>query len=156
MPVITHGTVTVTIPDTLVIPANAGNLTPQEVLKIPKARLGIGLACEQAASALEKTTNFAAGAITPHGLRRKGHMAETIDEVIASVEVVLAKLKQANLLLDADAWEELRQLNELVKAQTKFRPELGDHFAPLIEFMGRRRPAASPPAASPNPPEGSA
>ena len=140
MPEIKHGTVTVAIPDSLVLPPQAGNLSPAEVLAIPKARRGIGLACDQAATALANAgADFVAPGVTPEGLRTKGRMADEIDDVIASVEVLLEKLKQANLLLDAAAWEELRKLNDLVKAQGKFRPELLTRFSPLTEFMSRRR-----------------
>lgn len=157
MPTLTHDTVTVTIPDTLEIPAQAGKLSPEDILLLPKSRRGIGLACDQAAHALEHTgAGFAAGDVTPDNLRRKGEMAEEIDLVIASVDVVLSKLKQANLLLDAAAWEELRKLNDLVKAQVKHRPELKDEFADLTEYMSRRRAAADKavapaPSAAPSP-----
>ncbi len=139
MPQLTHGTVTVSVPDHIEIPAQAGNLSAEQVLALPKARRGIGLACDQAATALGNVKDFAAGGITPDSLRKKGRMAEDIDGVIDAVQVVLDKLKQANLLLDAAAWEELRKLNDLVKAQAKFRPELQPAFAPLTEFMSRRR-----------------
>lgn len=144
MPTISHGSVQVEVPESIEIPPEAGNLSAEQVRALPKARRGIGLACDQAANALTNVSNFAAGRVTPESLRKKGRMAEEIDDVIASVEVMLDRLKQANLLLDASAWEELRQLNDLVKAQAKFRPEIASAFAPLTQFMSRRRASSGP------------
>ena len=51
---IRHGTVTVTIDDAFTPPAEAGNLSPSEVLRIAKAPRGIGLICDATADAVEK------------------------------------------------------------------------------------------------------
>jgi len=55
MVAIQHGTVTVSIADEFTPPAQAGNLGPEEVRRIAKAQRGIGLACDGAADALEKS-----------------------------------------------------------------------------------------------------
>jgi hypothetical protein len=140
--------ITVTIPDHILIPPEAGDLSDEEIQRIPKARRGLGAASEQAAACLETAgPTFVVPDITPAGLRSKGAMADDIDMVIAEVEGLLHKLKQANLLLDAAAWEDLRKLNDFVKAQGKHKPSVLVQFRPLTEFMSSRR--AAPKAETP-------
>ena len=136
---IKHGTVTVVIDDSIEIPANAGNLSPKEVLEIPKPPRGIGAAASDTAEAARNAGGkfvMPAG-VTPDGLEKAGEDAESIDNVIASVEVVLNTLKQANFLLDAKAWEMLRKVNDQVLAQGKTSPEVRSMFKPLTDYMSR-------------------
>ncbi len=148
---ISHGEVSVVIPDDLPIPAEAGKLSGAEVLAIPKPPRGIGAATADTASAMRKTQGkfiFPAD-VTPDGLESAGEHAESIDNVVASLEVVLATLKQANMLLDAKAWEDLRKVNDQVLAQGKTNPEVLTMFTPLTQYMkrfgrtGPRKPAAT-------------
>ena len=78
------------------------------------------MVCDAPADALEKSgTKFAAPAgVTPASLRALGKRAEEIDQVILDLDVVLGKLKQANLLFDAEAWEQIRKTNDQVKVQS--------------------------------------
>ncbi len=144
---IQHGTVTVSIPDEFTLPAQAGNMSQDEVRRIAKAPRGIGLVCDAAADALEKSgTRFTAPAgVTPASLRAKGTRAEGIDQVILDLEVVLNKLKQANLLFDADAYDEIRKTNDQVKAQGKRDPEVLVMFKPVVDFFARVRPGMAAP-----------
>ncbi len=146
---IQHGTVSVSIPDEFAMPAQAGNLSQEDVRHIAKAPRGIGLACDSAADVLEKSgAKFVSPAgVTPASLRALGKRAEGIDQVIVDLEVVLNKLKQANLLFDSDAWEQIRKLNDQVKAQGKHDPEVMVMFKPVLDFFARARPAALPQAA---------
>lgn len=146
---IQHGTVRVSIPDEFTLPAQAGNLSPEEVRRIAKSPRGIGSVCEVAADILEKSgTRFAAPAgVTPASLRTSGKRAEGIDQVIFDLDVVLNKLKQGNLLLDAEAWEQIRKINDQVKVQGKHDPEVLVMFKPVLDFFARVRPAATAPAA---------
>ena len=149
MPQITHGEVTVGIPDELPIPAEAGTLSPAEVVAIPKPPRGIGAAAAATAEAARKAGgNFVMPAgVTPEALEKAGEDAEQIDGVIASLEVVLNKLKQANFLLDGKAWELLRKVNDQVNAQGKTSPEVLVMFAPLVKYMaqfGRSGPRKKP------------
>jgi hypothetical protein len=75
-----------------------------------------------------------------------GGRAEGIDQVLTDLEVVMSKLRQANLLFDAAAWEQIRKMNDQVKAQGKHDPELLVMFKPLLEFFARgpREPAPAP------------
>jgi hypothetical protein len=137
---IKHGNVTVNIPDHLALPAEAGSLTAEEVRRIPKPRKGLGLACEHSAQAME-----AAGdqfqpppGITPQGLREAGQRADEIDTVIAELEVVLVRLKQANLLFDQEALRQLAQTNDQVNVQGKHNPELARIFSALKVYFERR------------------
>jgi hypothetical protein len=79
----------------------------------------------------------------------EGKRAEGIDQVILDLEVVMNKLKQANLLFDADAYDEVRKTNDQVKAQGKRDPEVMVMFKPVVDFFARTRPgvAASAPEA---------
>jgi hypothetical protein len=148
---IKHGTVAVTIADELTPPAQAGTLGPDEVRRIPKPPRGIGLVCEAAADAMEK-----AGAkfspppgVTATTLRSSGDRADSIDQVILDLEVVANKLKQANLIFDADAWEQIRKMHDQVKAQGKHDPELLVMFKPLLDFFARGPRQPTPPAPQP-------
>jgi hypothetical protein len=142
-----HGSVTVTIPDALKPPANAGTLTPDEVRRLPKAPRGIGLVGAHTADAIRKAGDkltLPAG-VTADTLDAACERADGIDQVIHDLEVVLATMKQANLLLDAEAWEQLRRVNGQVKEQMKFTPELGAMFRVLHEFMSRGTRAGGQP-----------
>lgn len=141
-----HGTVTVNFTDGLDPPAQAGKLTPVEVQRIPKAPRGLGLVCDATAAAMEK----AGGKFTPPAgvsatsLREAGARAEGIDQVILDLEVVLNTLRQANLLFDAAAWEEIRKMNDQVKSQGKHDAELLVIFKPLLDFFARGPRPAGP------------
>ena len=147
---IKHGTVTVSIADELAPAPEAGSLGPDEVRRIAKAPRGIGLICDATADAMEKAgAKFTApGGVSAASLRALGTRAEGIDQVILDLDVVLNKLKQANLLFDAEAWEQVRKMNDQVKAQGKHDPELMVMFKPLLDFFARG-PRASAPASSP-------
>lgn len=147
-----HGTVTVKIADEFAPPPEAGNLGPEEVRRIAKAPRGIGLICDAAADAVEKAgTRFSPpSGVTPASLRTAGKRAEGIDQVILDLEVVLNRLKQANLLFDAEAWEEIRKMNDQVKAQGKHDPEILVMFKPVLDFFVRG-PRTSSPVPSPQP-----
>lgn len=142
-----HGTVTLTLPDDLTPPAQAGKLSDKEVTRIPRTPHGVGLACTQSADALRKAGDrFTAPAgITPESLIAAARRADGIDQVMLDCEVILRTLRQANLLFDAAAYEELRKINDQVKAQAKFAPELAAMFRPLTDFFARGgRPKAEP------------
>jgi hypothetical protein len=104
--------------------------------------------CDAAADALDKSgAKFSAPTgVTPASLRSKGKRAEGIDQVILDLEVVLNKLKQGNLLFDADAYDEIRKLNDQVKAQGKRDSELMVMFKPVVDFFARVRPGVAPEA----------
>ena len=141
-----HGSVTVLIPDELALPEKAGNMSPDEVSRIPKPPHGIGLACAQAADAITKSEGAFTlpSGVTAQKLIAAGEKAEAIDDTILDMEIVLAKLKQGNLIVDADAWEMLRKVNDQVKAQGKYHPELLSKFGAVTEYFdkGPRKPKA--------------
>ena len=136
---ITHGEVTVLVPDSIQIPAEAGKLSPDQVSEIAKAPRGIGIATANAAAAARNAgAKFVMPAdVTADALEKAGDDAEEIDDVIASLEVVLTTLKQANLLLDAHAWSLLRKLNDQINAQGKTNAEVLTMFAPVTAYMRR-------------------
>lgn len=148
---IKHGTVTLTVADHLAPPQSAGQLTKEEVARLPRAPRGVGLACAQAADALEKAgpAFTVPSAISKDALLSAAARADGIDQVIVDVEVILTRLKQANLMFDAEAWSLLRQLNDQVKAQGKHNPELLNIFDPIVRFFAKGpRPGAGEPSAT--------
>lgn len=151
---IQHGTVSVSIPDQFALPAQAGNLSPDDVRRIARAPRGIGLVCDAAADVLEKSgSKFTAPAgVTPASLRTLGQRAEGIDQVIRDLDVVMNKVKQANLLFDSEAWEQLRKTNDQIKAQGKHDPEVLVMFKPVLDFFSRARTNTSEPAPAPQAP----
>lgn len=68
--------------------------------------------------------------------------------MILDLDVVLNKLKQADLLFAAEAWEQVRKINDQVKAQGKHDSEVMVMFKPVLDFFARIRPAPAPQAAA--------
>ena len=125
MPELKQGTVSVLIPDHITVPDQAGELSTKEVQRLEKARRGVGLTCDMTAAAIEKNPDrLAVPGIDPAKLRAAGKVAEDIDLVITDIEVILSQLKQANLILDAEANLQLRRCLAHVRSQEKFDPQL--------------------------------
>ena len=140
MPQITVGTVTVVLPDNLEIDPRAGKLSDEEQLKILKARKGLGLACDLTAAAMEKSAGtFVVPGVDPEALRIRGDIAETFDQVIEDLEIVKRTIKQGNLLADELAFNDLRKINNQVKAQDDFEPAIRERFASVIEYFQRKK-----------------
>jgi len=139
MATITHGPVTVLIPDHLALSDKAGNLTPDEILRLPKAPGGIGLAADLTATAMSAAGSAftAPQGITPASLEAAAARADGYDSILGALEVLTRRVQQANLLADAECWHQLREVNDLLKGQVKHHPELAAMFAPLTAFMKR-------------------
>ena len=136
---LSHGPVSVAIPETLAIDPRAGNLSADDVKRLAKAPRGLGLATDLTAAAMEQAGDRCTPptGVTPTALRRLGTRAEGYDEVLLALDVVRQTLAQGNLIADAEAWEALRKVNDMVKAQAAHSPELVAMFAPLSGFMGK-------------------
>ena len=133
MPELKQGSVSVAIPDHIVLPPEAGELTLKDMQRLEKARRGVGLTCEATATAIEKDPRrLGAQGIDPSALRAAGRVAEDIDMVITDLEVILGRLKQGNMLLDAAANLMLRKCLAHVRAQEKFDPQLAT-LVPQLE-----------------------
>ena len=131
-----HGTVTILLPEGVEMPPNAGNLSLSDKRRLPKARKGLGFACNMTAAELEKSDNkLAVPGIDPTSLREAGNLGEKMDEIIEDLEVALETLKQANLLRDADAFNMLRKINDQVRSQSKFEPSIATRFASVTEYF---------------------
>ena len=136
---VTHGPVTVLLDDTLALSDKAGKLTPAEVQRIPKAPLGIGLAAQETATAL---TNAGDAFTPPKGITAKtllaaGARSDGLNGILNELDVVRRMVQEENLLADAACWDQLRQINDMVKGQVKHHPELKAMFAPLSAFMAK-------------------
>ena len=135
-----QGNVTISIPDSIEIPDKAGEMSPEEVRRLPKARHGIGLTSGATAEAMDKDPER----LAPHGvdkvrLAKLGEMAENIDNVIVDVEAITVRLKQANLLIDAEAHEELRKVLAFVRSQEKFDARILDLVPQLITYFSKNK-----------------
>jgi len=136
-----QGTVTVSIPDHIDIPERAGELTAKDMQRLAKARRGVGLTCDATASAMTKDPKrLAVPDVDPENLRLAGKVAEDIDSVITDLEVILARLKQANMLVDAEAHLQLRKCLAHVRSREKFDPQLAD-LVPALEAYFANSPA---------------
>jgi len=134
-----QGNVVVSYPDTITLPERAGQLSTTEVARIPKARKGVGLACDSTAKALKKYGDRVPGAGDADELAEAGEMAESIDEVIADLEHALMVMKQANVLLDGDAHTRLRKVLSAVRAAEKFDANVADLFRSVIDYFASTR-----------------
>ena len=139
------GTVTVILPDGMTLDERAGKLSNDDKKSLPRARKGVGLACDQTAAAMEKSEGaLMVPGVTAATLRAAGALAENFDQVIEDVTVALEIVKQGNLLADAEAFTLLRKVNQQVKAQSQFDPSLSDRFqAVTTYFAASKRSAAS-------------
>jgi len=143
---ITQGTISITLPDLLAPPAQAGKMSAKEVKKIPKAPRGVGQLCLQAADAVDRAGGAFAPppGVTAQSLRDAAARADGIDQYIIDLEVIQKTLVQANLIFDADAWKQVRQVNDQIKAQVKHNPALSVIFQQVLEAFARS--ASSAPA----------
>lgn len=146
MSTIKLGSVTVQLPEEIVVPTEAGHLSPAEVRRLPRARHGIGLAAEMTAAVLTKHPELIPSpGITPEELAAKGRAAENMDVVISEMEATLVTLKQTNLIVDADAHNALRRALASVRAAEKFDPMVSNLFPHLIRYFANEmhpQPAA--------------
>jgi hypothetical protein len=134
----TYGGVTVTISDDIEVPEKAGTLTVEDIRRLPHPKRGLGLVCETTADAMEKAPDkFSIPNLTAARLRKQGQMADGIDKVIVDLEYLTFRMKQANLLLDSQAYESLRRVLTFVRGQEKFDPGLAARVPSLIAFFAR-------------------
>ena len=154
MTVLKQGSAELTVPDHLTPPEKAGRMTPEDVKRIPRARRGIGLICDQAADAIEKAdpSLMLPPGVTATSLREAGKRAEEIDLYLRDLDTLHHILQQTNLMFDADAWEQIRALNDQVKAQGKRNPLLLEQFRDLLAYFAQSpRSSGSRTASNPTP-----
>lgn len=145
MPELKQGAVSVVIPDHIQLPQEAGELTHKDMQRLEKARRGVGLACDTTAAAMEKDPQrLTIADVSPAKLRAAGQVAEDIDLVITDLEVILSRLKQANMLLDAEAHLMLRKCLAHVRGQEKFDAQIAG-LVPQLEAYFAKRPTEPKP-----------
>ena len=152
---IKHGTISVQLPDHLTPPAQAGKLSAKEVKQLPKPRRGVGQLCIKAADAIERVGDAFTPptGVTPQSLREAGGRADDIDQILVDLKVILARLQQANLLFDAEAWRQVRQVNDQIRAQAKHDPALTVAFQQVLAGFARSsRVKKAPPTPVEEPP----
>lgn len=137
--VLTEGSVSLTVPADLPLPESAGKLSPEELARYPRARKGLGLACQATSMALaKKGSEFAVPGVDPAALATAGDRAEKIDEVIEDLRTLLARLEQANVLIDGEAIDLLRKVSAQVNAQGKFDENLFERFSAVGAYFGKK------------------
>lgn len=135
---IKEGAVSVTLPDALKLPAEAGSLDADAIRRIEKTRSGLGVTCQAtAASMAKKGDEFQVPGVTAAELADLGLQADLADQVIEDLRTILHRLQQGNLLIDAKAQEMLRRVNAQVNAQGKFDANLFERFATIGAYFGR-------------------
>ena len=140
MATLTQGTVSITHPDHIHIPPEAGKLSAEQIAALEKPRRGLGLACEKTAEAMKKYPDrLTVKDVDPVELARDGRAAEDIDTVISDVEALLLRLKQANNLLDEKAHRELRKVLAYVRGQEKFDRGIVDLVPILVAYFSNTR-----------------
>ncbi len=146
MATITHGPVQVTISEELALDPRAGNLSISDMRRMIKPPHGVGLVSSLTGDAIEQAGDlFTPPAdVTPDALRKLGARAEAYDSVLVALDVVRQTLHQGALLADADAYEALLKVNDMVNAETKHRPELDAVFAALREYMTHPHRGSAP------------
>jgi hypothetical protein len=135
MATVTHGMITIEVAELLALPEQAGKLSTKEMQKIPKPPRGIGRLCAQAADAIERAgeTFSPPPGVTPQSLREAGERADGIDQYLIDLDFLREKVRQANLLFDADAWKQARRMNDSIKAQMRHDPALALIFQKVLE-----------------------
>ena len=146
-----QGTLTMVLEDSLAPSEQAGTLSKVEVARIHKTPRGLRPLCEDTADALEKAgAQFLAPlGVTPKSLREAGARVEKLDQVILDGEVLLARLKQQSLLNKAEAYAQVRKVNDFVKAQGKHNQEIKTLFQRVLNFFARLRKGKKSSAAKP-------
>jgi hypothetical protein len=141
--------VTVNIPEGIEIPQRAGKLSQAEMQRLPKARKGVGVACEITADAIRKNpARLKPNNVDPDRLEALGRMAEQIDGVIVDTETLLVRLRQANTLLDAEAHESLRRVLAFIRGESKFDPRIKDLVPHLLAYFSKERAPKTEPTPS--------
>ena len=140
---IKYGKAAIRIDRELSIPERAGRLTSVDRQRLVRARRRVVETCRRSAEVLD-----AVGSRMPfseranaESLRRAAQESEAINKTLGELEVLMERLRQARSLIDADAHDQLRLLNGLVKAHAAFDPELKSLFAELGAYFtsARRR-----------------
>ena len=106
------------------------------------------LVSEHTAAEMEKS-GFEVPGVSFADLRAQGAMADDIDVVIRDVEIILARLKQANTIIDGKAYEYLRRTNDRMKSEAKFDASIRERFAPLLSYFSSGRRGGGSPEGTP-------
>jgi hypothetical protein len=132
------GTVTVVLPEGLELPEKAGSLKDKEVRRMVRVRRGLGRACRHTAVQMTKSApGFAVPGLEPERLEELGRQAEVWDTVITDLEIALGRARQANLLVDAAAYNALRRVNNQVKAIAPFDAGVRVRLSAVVDYFKR-------------------
>lgn len=139
MSTLKYGMVTADLKDGMEVPEQAGKMTPAEVLRLAKGPRGVGMRCEQVIDVIENLgdTFTMPPQVTPTTLRRAATQAEAFEDLLRDLTTLTDTVRQASLLHNADAYEQLRKVNDQVKAQGKYDDRIKTAFADLTKFFAR-------------------
>jgi hypothetical protein len=136
---IKQGAITITLREGMTLPENAGKLSVTEAQRVPKARRGVGATCLATADDIERSGGqISVPDVTPDDLRAAAERADALEPIIADLEYLLQLVRQANMLLDADAHDLLRKVVATVRALEKFDPSAPARVPSLIRYFATR------------------
>lgn len=132
---VTHGTVTVTMPDSIPLPAQAGKLSKDDMKQMPPPPRIVGKVCIQAADAIASAgVAFSPPpGVTEQSLRLAGECVDGLDKHMIDMAVIRRRLQQANRIIGTEAWKQVRQMNDAIKAQMKHDPALELIFRRVLD-----------------------
>ena len=136
MTTLVQGCVTVTVPEGITIPVEAGTLSDKQMSEMFPARYGVSLVCAATADAMRKNpARLAVPQVDADVLQALGQQASHLKQIATDVDVVIVKLRQAIRLLDHSAHTELRKVLAAVRALENFDPTLTDLVPDLVRYF---------------------
>ena len=134
------GNIDVKLPENIEITHLAGKLSADQVRRMIKPRgPNVGGLCEQLADIIDASPDFMAPEGIAAQLRDAGAKSAGIKPLVFELKSLLKEFQQQNLLYDSASYALVRQVNDLVNAQSKYSPELEERFFPLIYFFNKKR-----------------
>ena len=131
-------------PSVASLPEKAGHLTPVDAARLPKPRRSVGSTAMSTADAIRRHSDrLTVPGVTADALEAAARAADEIDGVVADIEALHVVLKQANLLLDAEAHTLLRRVLAHVRSAEKFDPRITDLVPSLVRYF-ENAPAEKP------------
>ena len=135
----TQGRITIDVPENLTLPEEAGHMTSAEVRRLPKARKNVSLVCDTVAESMRKNPDrICPYGITADQVEASGRVVDLINSLGTDLAETMGVIAQSDVILSAEAHDNLRKVLAFVRGQEKFDPRLGHLVPELIEYFSRR------------------
>lgn len=121
------------------IPERAANLSPAESKALINAPGSAATLGPLIAEAMRRAGSdfIAASGTTPEEIERLSNDALRLDRHKRNTERMLDTLKNADRLIEADLWDKLRMVNDLVNIRSKREGAVAGEFKELTAYMKR-------------------